>query len=255
MQANLTVSDYQPIGCKACANASELEFNFTMAFQPIVNFHTRTVFAQEALVRGLNNDPAGTIFANVNASNLYRFDQACRVKAIKLAAELKIDSMLSINFMPNAVYQPALCIRATLEAADTYHFPKDKIIFEVTENEQIVDQDHLSNIITDYKERGFLTAIDDFGAGYSGLNLLADMQTDIIKIDMHLVRNIHQNKARQHIVRAIIEMCKNLDITVVAEGIETYEEFAFLHTYGIDLFQGYYFAKPAFESIAEITWG
>lgn len=243
------------LGCSECVNGAGLNFEFTMAFQPIVNTRTREVFAQEALVRGLNNESAGEIFKHVNQDNLYRFDQACRVKAIKLAAELKIDSYISINFMPNAVYRPELCIRATLNAAEEYGFPIDRIIFEITEGEEIEDHAHLRNIVEHYKQRGFLTAIDDFGAGYSGLNLLAEMQTNIIKLDMALIKNIDNDKVRQAIIRAILQVCDELEIRVIAEGVETREELITLQAFGIELFQGFYFARPSFESLADIHWG
>ena len=106
-----------------------------MAFQPIINSQTKTVFAREALVRGLNNEGAFHVFQNVNDTNRYRFDQSCRVKAIQLAAKLDVHkhSFLSINFLPNAVYKPELCIRTTLNAAEECHYPKEKITFELTE--------------------------------------------------------------------------------------------------------------------------
>src|SRR5690606_39933033 len=94
-----------------------------------------------------------------------------------------LKSKLSINFMPNAVYRPELCIRTTLAAAKEWDFPIERIIFEVTEGERIEDQAHLRNIIAHYKKQGFCTAIDDFGAGYAGLNLLADFQSDMVKLD------------------------------------------------------------------------
>lgn len=98
--------------------------------------------------------------------------------------------LLSINFLPNAVYRPEVCIRSTFEAARVHGFPTEKIIFEVTEGEQVQDRAHLVNIFREYRRFGFQTAIDDFGAGYAGLNLLAEYQPDLIKIDMDLVRGI-----------------------------------------------------------------
>lgn len=246
--------NYKELGCKECIGGSALGFDFSMALQPIVNTTTKQVFAQEALVRGLNNEPAGMIFENVNESNRYRFDQTCRVKAIKLAADLALDSLLSINFMPNAVYRPELCIRTTLEAAVQYGFPVQHIIFEVTESEKVDDHAHLRDIVQHYKERGFKTAIDDFGAGHSGLNLLAEMQTDYIKIDMALVRNIDQDKFRQAIVKGIIQVSNDIGSIVISEGIESKAELETLQSFGLELFQGYYFAKPAFQSIANIHW-
>ncbi len=144
-----------------------------MAFQPIIDVRSREVFAYEALVRGLDGSGAAHILGQVNNDNRYQFDQACRVKAVRLAAQLGMDCHVSINFLPNAVYEPAACIRTTLEAAQQHQFPTNRLIFEITENERVVDKDHLKRILQEYRRRGFETAIDDFGAGYSGLNLLA----------------------------------------------------------------------------------
>lgn len=245
-------ADFRPLGCSECLNGAGLDFDFTMAFQPIVDASTGGIFAYEALVRGMEGEGAGAVFAHVNDSNRYRFDQACRVKAIRLASELGMQSLLSINFLPNAVYRPDLCIRTTLNAAQEWDFPIDRIIFEVTEGERIDDQAHLRNIISYYKERGFRTAIDDFGAGYAGLNLLADFQSDIVKLDMALIRDIDKDRTRRAITRGILRMCSDLGIRVIAEGVETREEYLTLRDFGIDLFQGYYFARPAFQALAEV---
>jgi EAL domain-containing protein (putative c-di-GMP-specific phosphodiesterase class I) len=228
-----------------------------MAFQPIINSQTKTVFAQEALVRGLNNEGAFHVFQNVNETNRYRFDQSCRVKAIQLAAKLDVHkhSFLSINFLPNAVYKPELCIRTTLNAAEEFHFPKEKIIFEFTENEQVIDSVHLESIIQHYQAQGFLTATDDFGSGFNGLNQLADLNTDIAKIDIVLIRNIDQDKKRQIIVRNLVNLFNELNMMIVAEGIETKAEYNTLQDMGVHLFQGYYFARPSFESLPDINWG
>jgi len=247
-------TDYQVLTCRNCTDGEILGFDFSMAFQPIVNLRTRETYAQEALVRGLNNEPAGEVFKSVTNDNLYRFDQTCRVKAVSLAARLGITSYLSINFMPNAIYRPELCIRTTLLAADTYGFPKDRIIFEVTEAEKVTDNKHLQNIVQHYRKLDFLTAIDDFGAGYSGLNLLAEVHTDLVKLDMALIRNIHQDKRRQAIVRGILRVCQDLGIRVIAEGIETKDELDILAAIGIELFQGFYFARPEFEGLAEVNF-
>ena len=91
-----------------------------MAFQPIVDVTRRQVFAHEALVRGINGESAGSLLAKVTTENLYAFDQSCRIKAVELAARLQVPAMVSINFMPNAVYQAETCIRATLEAAQRF---------------------------------------------------------------------------------------------------------------------------------------
>lgn len=244
--------EFADVGCRQCASGELLGFDFSMALQPIVRFSTREIHAQEALARGPVGEPAAAVFASVNDGNRYRFDQTCRVKAIRLASELKINSLLSINFMPNAVYKPELCIRTTLQAAAEYAFPPERIIFEVTEGEEIDNRDHLKGILEYYQKTGFTTAIDDFGAGYAGLNLLADMQTDLIKLDMALVRNIDQDRNRRIITRGILQVCRDLGIDVIAEGIETRGELSALVDLGVDLFQGYHFARPAFEAVADV---
>ncbi|AQZ93369.1 EAL domain-containing protein [Halopseudomonas phragmitis] len=240
--------------CKACQDREPLGFEFSMAFQPIINLHDQTLFAYEALVRGTDGAGAASILSQVNADNRYQFDQSCRVKAVELAARLNVPCHISINFLPNAVYQAATCIRATLEAAQRFNFPTNRLIFEITENEHLVDKQHLKNIIEEYRRQGFKTAIDDFGAGYSGLNLLAEFQPDIIKLDMALIRDIHKDRVRQAILIGILGFCRTLDIEVIAEGIETAEELAFLQDQGIQLFQGYLFARPGFEQLPAVIW-
>ncbi len=248
------VKNFRELGCSECLNGKALDFDFTMAFQPIVDISTRTVYAQEALVRGIGNTPAGTVFENVNDDNRYAFDQACRVKAVNLASRLNVQSLLSINFMPNAVYRPELCIRTTLKAADEYGFPIERIMFEVTETEQVGDMAHLKSILHDYKTRGFTTALDDFGAGYSGLNMLADMEIDVLKLDMGLIRDVDSNIRKHAIVRGITATCEELGIRVIAEGVETRSELISLQDMGIHLLQGFYFARPSYESLADIDW-
>ena len=240
------------IKCRNCADQQQLDFSFSFAFQPIVNIGEGRIFSYEALVRGADNEPAGEIFRKVNQDNLYRFDQGCRVKAIELSTRLGIDCRLNINFFPNAVYQPELCIRSTLAAARQYAFPLENIVFEVIEAEVIRDQAHLANIINCYRAQGFSTAIDDFGSGYAGLNLLAEYQPDFIKLDRKLVNGIHRHTARQAIARGVIQVCRDLHIGLLAEGVEEIDEVAWFADQGVELFQGNYFAEPGFEMLPEV---
>jgi EAL domain-containing protein (putative c-di-GMP-specific phosphodiesterase class I) len=241
-----------PRDCDDCGKAERVGFQFDYAYQPIVDVARRTVFAHEALVRGPNGESATTVLSQVNEQNRYRFDQACRVKAIKGASQLGIQEHISINFLPNAIYRPELCILTTLEAAREYGFPLERIIFEVTEGERIEDGPWFTEILREYKRRGFKTAIDDFGAGYAGMRLLADFQPDIIKIDMDLIRDVDTNIPRQAIVRSLVRLCDEMKIQVIAEGIETSAERDFLYDAGIHLMQGYLFAKPAFRAVASV---
>ncbi len=237
--------------CKACRDGEPLGFAFTMAFQPIVDAEADRVWGYEALVRGPDGQSAASVLSQVTEATRYKFDQAARVKAIELAGRLipSQDTRLSINFMPNAVYEPKACIRASLEAAKRVGFDRHRLMFEFTENERMGDAAHVQNIITEYKKIGFTTALDDFGAGFAGLNLLAQFQPDLIKIDMELIRGIEGSAARQIIIAGILCIAEALHIMVLAEGIETEAELRVLKAAGIRLFQGYYFAKPAIETM------
>jgi EAL domain-containing protein (putative c-di-GMP-specific phosphodiesterase class I) len=239
-------------GCQQCKEGRSLDFEFGFAYQPIVDVGSRSIYAHEALVRGPNGEPAMSVLSQVTDANRYSFDQTCRVQAIKGAAELGLKEFLSINFLPNAVYEPAACIRSTLDAAQRFEFPIERVIFEVTEGERVQDRPHLVNIFHAYRRFGFRTAIDDFGAGYAGLNLLSEYQPDIVKIDMDLVRDIDTSPAKQAIVRGIVSICADLNVRVLAEGIESRAERDFLHHAGIKLMQGYWFCKPAFRAIGVI---
>jgi len=131
--------------CRACrVDGSPLEF--IMAFQPIVDAEASTVWGYEALVRGPNGEPAPTVLSQVTDENRYRFDQACRVKAIDAAGRLFGDPKLklSINFLPNAVYEPAACIRTSLAAADRAGLSRSQLMFEFTENERMSDGGHVT---------------------------------------------------------------------------------------------------------------
>jgi EAL domain-containing protein (putative c-di-GMP-specific phosphodiesterase class I) len=245
-------------GCGSCGSADGIGFRFEYAYQPIVDFDSRGVYAHEALVRGPEGEGAMTVLSQVNEKNRYRFDQACRVKAIRQAAELGIRERISINFLANAVYKPELCIRTTLEAARVHGFPLEQIIFEVTEGERVEDGPWLATILREYQRCGFLTAIDDFGAGYAGMTLLADFQPDIIKLDMALIRGIDQSSSRQAILRGMMAICGDLGVKVIAEGIETAGERDFLYDAGIRLMQGYLFGRPTFRGVTPVaaaSWG
>lgn len=238
-----------PHPCANCTGEDLLDFEVRMAFQPIIDSASRSVFAYEALVRGANGEGAGEIIARVQPEQAYRFDQTCRVRAIQAATRLGMRERLSINFNPNAVYEPATCIRLTLAAANMCGFETERLIFEITESERIRDTGHLVRIVADYQRRGFLTAIDDFGAGYAGLNLLAEFQPDIVKLDMALIRDVDSHRIRRSIIEGITTTCRSLGCAVLAEGVETLAEYRALRALGITLFQGYLIARPALEAL------
>jgi EAL domain-containing protein (putative c-di-GMP-specific phosphodiesterase class I) len=241
--------------CVGCREDIALPFEFKMAFQPIVDVAEGRVWGYEALVRGADGSSANSILSQVTEESRYRFDQAARVMAIETAGRLigSRDLRLSINFMPNAVYEPAACIQKSLAAAQRAGFPHKNLMFEFTENERMTDVPHVERIIDAYRKFGFLTALDDFGAGYAGLGLLAKLQPDLIKIDMELLRDIHLSVAKRAIIAGLVNIARMLDIQVLGEGVENDAELTVLRAAGITLFQGYHFAKPALMSLPDVA--
>jgi EAL domain-containing protein (putative c-di-GMP-specific phosphodiesterase class I) len=240
-------------GCQGCLNPN-VQFDLAVAFQPIVDVTTGRAWAYEALVRGPNGEGAAHVLSGVTDENRYAFDQQCRVAAITQAVEAGIvgtGAKLSINFLPNAVYSPVACIQLTLKTAARVGLPTDRLMFEFTENEEMVDTAHVLNIIETYKRMGFSTALDDFGAGHAGLSLLARLQTDVVKLDMELVRGIDASLPRRMIVEGLVGMFARMNIAVVAEGIETIGEFETLRDLGVRYMQGYLLARPGFKCLPD----
>ena len=232
--------------CIGCRDGKGLGFGIRSAFQPIVDLTTGRPYAFEALVRGTHGEAASTILSRVTDANRYAFDQACRVSAIRVAVAagiLNTDAKLSINFMPNAVYSPLACIKLTLETALETGLPTNRLIFEFTENEKL-DPVHVREIVRAYRALGFTTAIDDFGAGYAGLGLLANLQADAIKLDMDLIRNIDTSLPRRQIVKSLVDLCREMNLILVAEGVETKHELSALEEIGVRYVQGYLLARP-----------
>ena len=238
--------------CDACKDGTEPPFPFAMAFQPIVDVQTDSVFAYEAVLRGQQGEPAQSVLSQVSEANRYAFDQSCRIKAITLASELelaKTGAMLSINFMPGAIYSPVACIQLTLKTARKFDFPLDRLMFELTEAEEVSDRQHLKAIVDEYHRLGFKMALDDFGAGYCGMNLLADLPVDIVKLDKELTCNLQERPAAITVVTAMVELARKMGISLIAEGVETVEEYSAIRDCGIHLMQGFLLARPAFEKL------
>jgi EAL domain-containing protein (putative c-di-GMP-specific phosphodiesterase class I) len=240
-----------PNECSKCGGG-DAGIAFDFAFQPIVSLKSQAIFAHEALARGPQGQSAHSVLSQVTWENRHRFDQDCRARAIEQAASLRMRESLSINFIPNVVANPRMCIQRTLRAAADCGFDLSRLIFEVTESEKVVDAETLVRIFREYRKLGIKTAIDDFGAGYAGLNLLARFQPDIVKIDIDLIRDIDASKPKQIIVENIVSLCEKLGIVALAEGVETLDERDFLSSIGIDLMQGFLFARPAFQSMSPV---
>lgn len=227
---------------------------FSYAFQPIVDLVAREVISYEALIRGPLNEPAFQILEGVPVESRYQFDRDSRAAAIAAAMKLGLGCDLNLNFLPQSLCVSAEAINSTLRAAALNGLSAERIVLEVTEGEIIADHAHFGLLLNEYRAMGLKVAIDDFGADYSGLNLLANFQPDQIKIDMSLVRGIEKHGPRQAIVRAVAQACADLAIDLVAEGVETPAECSWLAAHGIRLFQGYLLARPGFESLPAVRY-
>ncbi|QRK04558.1 EAL domain-containing protein [Archangium violaceum] len=227
------------------------EKRVTSHYQPIVHAKdTRQVYAYEALLRGLEPDgslvfPGKMLTLARDADLLFQLDLAARLSAVREASRLGLKVPLFINFTPTAIYDPAFCLRSTVAAISEHGIPPGNVVFEIIESDHAPNANHLKSLIAYYRQAGFRVALDDLGAGYSSLNLIHQLRPDIMKLDMELVRGIHQDPYKASITEKLLELAQKLGILTVAEGIETPEELRWVREHGVDFVQGYLIAKPA----------
>lgn len=220
-------------------------------YQPIVGCQDPSqLFAYESLMRGRLGDGSvvspGKILEYAKAGDLlFQVDRAARISAIRCAARHGIATNLFINFTPTSVYDPAFCLRTTVEAIQGTRLSPANIVFEVIESESIDDVEHVVRVLAFYRENGYRIALDDLGAGYSSLNLLTRLHPDFIKIDMGLIRDVHQDSYKGRIVGMLLKLARDLGSKSVAEGVESVEEWQWLKENGADYIQGYLFGKPS----------
>ena len=221
---------------------------FSMAFQPIVDVDARRTAGYEALVRGPEGESAATVLDRIVESERYAFDEMCRVVAIEKAALLGLVEMgadLCINFYPNAEGR----LEQTMRTAAGVGLPLTRVIFEISELEQLRDPERLRAMVEEYRRDGLRIAIDDFGAGFAGLSMLAAFQPDIVKIDLQLTEKIEERRTSRVIVRGVQQICADLGIQVIAEGVEEPVQMRALRELGIRWMQGNLFAPAAFEAL------
>lgn len=222
----------------------------TTHFQPIVHAGDGRLFAYECLLRGVAEDSSligpGTIFeAAREAGMLFDLDRVARVKAIEEAARHDIRSNIFINFNPTSIYDPVYCLKSTMRAIESSGLDGSRIVFEVTESDEVRDPDHLYDTLAFYRNAGFKVALDDLGAGYSSLNLLSRLKPDFVKLDVYLTRDVESDPYKAMVANRLMELARDLEVRVVAEGIETEEQWLWFRERGAEYAQGYYFARPA----------
>ena len=227
------------------------EKRVTSHYQPIVHAKdTRQVYAYEALVRGLEPDgslvfPGKMLTLARDADMLFQMDLAARLSAVREASRLGLKAPIFINFTPTAIYDPVHCLRSTVAAIAEAGLTPDQVVFEIIESDHAPNANHLKSLIAYYRKSGFRVALDDLGAGFSSLNLIHQLRPDIMKLDMDLIRGIHQDPYKASITEKLLELAQKLSILSVAEGVETPEELRWVRAHGVDFVQGYLIAKPA----------
>lgn len=222
--------------------------SFTTHFQPIVDVREGRIHGHECLVRLFLDRPynGGEIMeAAVGRGRTHIFDSYMRQLSVRsAAAQNHPGAKVFINFLPSSIYDPAFCMKSTLQAmAETALTPAD-IVFEVVESERILDPRHLQRICNYYRDGGFGFALDDVGTGSNSLQMVCDLRPDYIKIDKSLISGLGQSMYRST-VRKISELAAEFSVNVIAEGIEDARTAAVCLDAGIRYMQGYYFGRPS----------
>ena len=226
--------------------------DFKAIFQPIISLLDGNVVGYEALSRGSQGsilERPDELFAAAEKFNkLWELEFLCRSKAFARVKGLAKDMMLFINVDPNIINDDRFKKGATLEMLAAQDFDLGNIIFEITEKNSIDDYKNFRKVLDHYTSQGYKIAIDDTGAGYSGLRLLAETRPQFIKIDMDLVRDIDKDALKQALMKAFYEFSVVMNMKIIAEGIETLDELNALIQIGIPYGQGYLLQRPAVSS-------
>ncbi len=229
----------------------------TSLYQPIVNLRTSEIIGYEALSRGPEQtqfySPLALIDKAHELNRIWDLEMLFRKKALEQLYKLENDKFLFINVDPDVIKTPEFKSGLTKEYLEQVGGEETSIVFEITERTAISDYAAFQLILENYRRQGYLVAIDDVGAGYSGLKTINELRPNFIKIDMDLIRNIDKDAFKQALIKAFVDTSLTTNIKIIAEGIETKEEMKTLILLGVHAGQGFYLKKPArtFESLDE----
>ncbi len=228
-------------------------------FQPIISLRDGSLLGYEALSRvkgdSFIKSPDELFFYAGQCNRLWDLELLCRTKSLESAFlnnEHPMDTKLFVNVNPNIMHDVKFRQGFTKEYLSQYGITPENIIFEITERNAVNDMSSFKSTVNHYKEQTYKIAIDDAGAGYSGLNLISDIKPHYIKLDMNLIRNINEDSIKFALVKSMIELSHMANIHLIAEGIETREEMATLINLGVHYGQGYFIQKPV-EEMATIS--
>jgi diguanylate cyclase (GGDEF)-like protein len=217
-------------------------------FQPIIHLQSQQIYGYEGLARGPVNTVLHSADCLFNAANqfgqLAELDLICRERVIERFAQLGLPGRLFINVDPHSLANENYREGQTLAVLDRVGLSPERVIIELTETHPVEDVHLMRMGLEHFRRMGFRVALDDLGAGYSGLKLWSEIRPDIVKIDRHFIRNIGEDRTKQQFVSAIHKIATSLGCRVITEGVETIEEYATLRKLGVEMVQGYYFCRP-----------
>ena len=217
--------------------------SFGMAFQPIVSLSTKTVFGYEALLRSSEPSlphPTDVLEAAERLGATKRLGRAVRAFAAQRGSQLEHDWLLFVNLHPSELLDPDLTDPSSLLMSMA-----SRVVLEITERAPLSSLEEVRERCCELRRLGFRIAVDDLGAGYAGLTSFAILDPDIVKVDMNLVRGIEGSAIKRRLVSSVLSLCREMNMLLVAEGVETPAERDVLANMGCDLFQGFLFARPA----------
>ena len=228
-----------------------------IAFQPILNMHTGKIYAVEALLRNFRDAGFKSIFEVFDTAYdeniLFAFDIALREKTFKKFTTIENYEDIKLFYnLDNRLFEMSdFTAGNTNKILKKLNIAKENLCFEISERHEISDNSSMERVLAHYRDENFFVAIDDFGTGYAGFKLLFDSTPDIVKIDRYLLQNIDKSMKKQLMLRSITNLSIQLGIQVLAEGVETKEEFFTCKDIGCHLVQGYFVQHPT-QSCAEI---
>lgn len=230
--------------------------SLTPLFQPIISLKDNKIYGYEGLIRGpsdgLLHSPINLFNTAAKHKRLAELDLLCRKVTIKRFGELNLNSKLFINTIPEILLQKDYQHGHTLKYIKDSNLDASQVVIELTEQYPIEDYELMASATKHYQDMGFSIAIDDLGAGYSGLRTWSEIRPDFVKIDRHFLNDIHSDTNKQQFVQSIVDIAKGVDCQVIGEGIELRGEYLQANAMNIDFAQGYYFARPASEPVVSL---
>ncbi len=232
----------------------------TSLFQPIVSLAKRENFSYEALIRGPSDSPLHNPLNLFSAAERFKqslaLERVCRKTSIEQYSTLKLSQKLFLNISPEVLLDSAFKKGETLAVLKKMGIPASRVVIEITEHQPTDNYEVMRNAIKHYREMGFEIALDDLGAGYSGLRLWTELMPDYVKIDRHFIQDIDKDSVKLNFVRSIQSMAAAAtNCQVIAEGVETEAEYHAVEKIGVAFCQGYYFARPAAVPVLNIPEG